>query len=245
MSSIHKFNIQRGDVVSIVGAGGKTSLMFALAKALRGIGMRVLVATTTKIHIPREGLYDHILIGGDAEKVLNFDKQGICVIGASINHRGKLTAFEPETLLRFSVAFDVTLLEADGARERLLKGWADHEPAVLPYSSKTIAVLNLSMLGKPPSPTYIHRLPLFLALCELGEHEPITHAALRKLVVKPSGIFKGAAGERILYINRANNDQTKREALEFIESFTPYEMSCFDRVIIGDTLFSSFCTYNC
>ena len=41
-------------VVSLVGGGGKTSLMFALASELRAEGMSVLVTTTTRILDPRD-----------------------------------------------------------------------------------------------------------------------------------------------------------------------------------------------
>ena len=42
------FNIIKGDIISITGAGGKTSLMFYLANQLKKRGT-VLIATTTKI----------------------------------------------------------------------------------------------------------------------------------------------------------------------------------------------------
>ncbi|MEL6149070.1 MAG: hypothetical protein AAFR56_05560, partial [Chloroflexota bacterium] len=45
----HAFNIQRGDVVAFVGAGGKTSAMIALGHELADMGWRVLATTTTKI----------------------------------------------------------------------------------------------------------------------------------------------------------------------------------------------------
>ena len=41
-----------GGVISLVGAGGKTSLMFRLAHELEKAGERVLTTTTTKIYEP-------------------------------------------------------------------------------------------------------------------------------------------------------------------------------------------------
>ena len=46
-----QFNIKKSDVVTITGAGGKTSLMFALANELSTLG-KVLVTSTTKIYVP-------------------------------------------------------------------------------------------------------------------------------------------------------------------------------------------------
>ncbi|MDF2949885.1 MAG: yqeC, partial [Sedimentibacter sp.] len=42
------FNINTGDVVSIVGSGGKTSLLFKLAEELKN-KYKVLVSTSAKI----------------------------------------------------------------------------------------------------------------------------------------------------------------------------------------------------
>ena len=44
------FDIKKGDIITITGAGGKTSLMFSLARELSTLG-RVLVTTTTKIFL--------------------------------------------------------------------------------------------------------------------------------------------------------------------------------------------------
>ena len=43
------FGVERGDVVAVAGAGGKTTLCFGLAHALVRRGWRVLTTTTTKI----------------------------------------------------------------------------------------------------------------------------------------------------------------------------------------------------
>ena len=58
MESLKKcFDLQGKEIVSIVGSGGKTSLMWALAKTYRKEA--VLVSTTTKIGFPQRQLYDY------------------------------------------------------------------------------------------------------------------------------------------------------------------------------------------
>ena len=44
--------LEGGGVVSLVGAGGKTSLMYRLARELAGAGQSVLTTTTTHIYPP-------------------------------------------------------------------------------------------------------------------------------------------------------------------------------------------------
>ena len=53
--------IKSKEVISIVGAGGKTSLMYALGKELRN--KKVLLSTTTKILPPRFDEVDFYGIG--------------------------------------------------------------------------------------------------------------------------------------------------------------------------------------
>ena len=53
MASLREgLKLEKGGVVSLVGAGGKTSLMFRLARELSIAGDAVLTTTTTKIFEP-------------------------------------------------------------------------------------------------------------------------------------------------------------------------------------------------
>lgn len=58
------FNIIKNDVITITGAGGKTSLLFFLAEKLSEYG-KVLVTTTTKIYCPSEEKYESLIIGNN------------------------------------------------------------------------------------------------------------------------------------------------------------------------------------
>ncbi|MCD4678214.1 MAG: hypothetical protein K8S18_19810, partial [Desulfobacula sp.] len=49
---IDNLQLNRRGVISLIGAGGKTSLMFCLAKELENSGKTVLTTTTTKIFMP-------------------------------------------------------------------------------------------------------------------------------------------------------------------------------------------------
>ena len=57
-------------VMSFVGGGGKTSLMFLLARQLVRSGMRVLTTTTTKIFVPTAEQSATVLIAIDPETIL-------------------------------------------------------------------------------------------------------------------------------------------------------------------------------
>ncbi len=57
-------------VISIVGGGGKTSLMFHLARQLAYSGKRVLTTTTTKILTPSAEQSETLLISQDPQIIL-------------------------------------------------------------------------------------------------------------------------------------------------------------------------------
>ena len=59
MNLIDTFKISKKDIITIVGAGGKTSLMYSASSLLRK-DYKVLVTTTTHIYIPDKSIYDEI-----------------------------------------------------------------------------------------------------------------------------------------------------------------------------------------
>ena len=56
------FNVARGEVVSLIGAGGKTSALIALAHELVDEGWRVLATTTTHIGADQLSLMPRALL---------------------------------------------------------------------------------------------------------------------------------------------------------------------------------------
>ncbi|RDC48863.1 putative selenium-dependent hydroxylase accessory protein YqeC, partial [Acinetobacter sp. RIT592] len=70
--------IKENDVITVVGAGGKTSLITYLSKQLSS-EYRVLLTTTTKIYIPKSSDYNNIILT-DKSNTFILDK-GITLCG--------------------------------------------------------------------------------------------------------------------------------------------------------------------
>jgi hypothetical protein len=64
--------IQAKEVISLVGAGGKTTLMFRLAQELFLNGKNVVTTTTTKILEPTSGETNFLFIDPDGRKIKDF-----------------------------------------------------------------------------------------------------------------------------------------------------------------------------
>ncbi|MBW2491457.1 MAG: putative selenium-dependent hydroxylase accessory protein YqeC, partial [Deltaproteobacteria bacterium] len=62
--------LEGGSVVSLVGGGGKTSLMFKLARELSMAGDTVLTTTTTKIFEPSRDQAACVILSGSVPDIL-------------------------------------------------------------------------------------------------------------------------------------------------------------------------------
>ena len=149
-------------VTSVIGSGGKTSLIAALARELPGT---VILTTTTHI-LPFEGIFTFTMQGmyGLAEKLA--ESHVVCV-GSQAEKNGKLVTPELGIDALASLA-DYVLVEADGARRLPLKAHAAWEPVIPACSDRTILVLGASGLGRPVREK-VHRPELF---CELAGCAP-------------------------------------------------------------------------
>src|ERR1017187_6974379 len=57
-------------LISIVGAGGKTTTMYTLASELAERGNRVVTTTTTNIYFPRQGETDTLIVAAKTPHIL-------------------------------------------------------------------------------------------------------------------------------------------------------------------------------
>ena len=132
-------------IISVIGAGGKTTLLHRLAEEYRRMGKRVLVTTTTHMLIEADTdlSCDSFVIGHKLEK------SGYCMAGARCEEQEKICALPNEVLCDLYDAADIILIEADGAKHHSLKYPAAHEPVIVPETTDVILLMGLWELGKP------------------------------------------------------------------------------------------------
>ena len=131
-------------VVSLAGAGGKTSTIRRLAWEAVGRGLKVLVVTTT--HMARPGAFG--VFDGNAEEIRTvLERRGLAVAGRTAE-KGKITFTGWELYKEACSLADLVLVEADGSRRLPLKVPRAGEP-VIPDNTDMILCLNgLTSLGK-------------------------------------------------------------------------------------------------
>lgn len=197
------FNINKGDVVSIVGSGGKTSLLFNLAKELK-IKYKVLVSTSAKIFLPSDDCYDFLYLNLDSYfNNKSNNSVGITVVAKDINKKtNKLIGIDDKDLDILIMDFDVILLEADGSKMLPIKGWKNHEPPVLSKTTKTIGVFPVNLINKKIDKKFIYGFHEFNILTDNSEY--INFRAIGKICSKKNGIFKNSNGFLYLFLNKAD-----------------------------------------
>ncbi|HIY50787.1 MAG TPA: putative selenium-dependent hydroxylase accessory protein YqeC [Candidatus Olsenella avicola] len=154
-------------VTSVIGSGGKTSLLAALARELPGT---VVLTTTTHI-MPFEGV--PLVTSADADDVrAALAGSRVVCVGAQGEKNGKLAA--PSLGIDALAALaDHVLVEADGAHRLPLKAHAPWEPVIPACSARTVLVLGASGLGRPVRDV-VHRPDVFCELAGCAPDDPVT-----------------------------------------------------------------------
>lgn len=229
-------DLKKESIVSIVGAGGKTSLMFNLAEELKE-DSKVLVTTTTKIFMPNKDQYDYMCLNKkDYLDYSQINNKGIYIFGSSLNKAGKVVGLDSSTIETVSESFNYTLIEADGSKMKPIKGWGINEPVIYQKTNKTIGVLDIKTIGKTINGTNVHRLKEFLKLTNSTINEPINIQHIISLILHSNGLFKNALGERILFINKVENADELFLANKLLEALLEKSNICFNKVIIGSLM---------
>ncbi|MEW8954909.1 selenium cofactor biosynthesis protein YqeC [Clostridium sp.] len=222
------FHIRRKDIVTIIGAGGKTSLMMALSKEFRD--EKTLVTTTTKIFIPESKDYDYLHITENIQE-FNYNKKGIWVIGVEVNKENKIFGINDRELGYLAESFNYIFIEGDGSKRKILKGWREDEPLVPNITTKTLGVISLKALDVFIDYENVHRLDKFLQISKGIESEKVNYNHLVNMIFNEDGLFKNSRGERILVINAVDNEEDKHKYYKLKELVEKRNKNYIDKVV--------------
>ncbi len=229
-------------VLSFIGAGGKTSLMFRLAHELHRKNPEQLIITTTstKIYPPSYEQSPHLLVHSDINTLVDWLNLHPCsptTIAAQILNNGKLRGFTADELDQWHHNFPQTtlLVEADGAAGHSLKAHHTDEP-VLPSSTDTIvALVGIDVLGKPLDEHFVHRPRKLSELLNRPLGSTIRIDDIATLMAHPKGYFHNAppTAKRILCLNKISSKQEKKIAEDIARAVLSNSATKIDSVIVG------------
>ncbi len=179
------FGVVRGDVVALIGAGGKTATLIALAHELAELGWRVLATSTAPIPADQLALMPHVLrfdAGADAISAA-LGEDGFVYITGSLG--GKGVAAPPMEWFGWTldaVNADVLLIEADEAAGLPLKAPLDHEPLIPPETSLVIPIASLAALGQPLDADHIYNPEAMIERYGFYEGNPVLSPWIAQVV---------------------------------------------------------------
>ena len=238
--------LEEGGVVSLVGAGGKTSLLYRLAHEFSKDGNTVLTTTTTKILMPRKEQSVHVVQGLSAASILSqakdrlVDHHHVTAVSGLLSSQGKLAGLDPDVVdhLWKSGIFQWILVEADGAAGRPLKAPAAHEPVIPGSCTHAIGILGLSVLDKPLEESWVFRPEVFSHLTGLQWGQNISEEAVADLIVHPLGLMKGVSRESTGYIflNQADGPDRVNTARRICSILKERKFTGAKAVLIGQAL---------
>ncbi len=213
MNLARALDVRQGDVVTFVGAGGKTTAIYRLADELAQQDWRVLVTTTTKVWPPEPGQVDGQFFAPNAavahQRLADMMTPGRrLLMAAGLDAiEGKLHGVTAELVCQVATAelVDAVLVEADGAKGRSLKAPERYEPVMPPCTTLLVPVAGLDAIGQPLSEAIVHRVERVRALTGLPPGEIIAPAHVARVVTHPHGGLKDApsAARVAVLLNKA------------------------------------------
>ena len=230
-------------VVSIVGAGGKTSLLFALAQELSNAGYKVLTTTTTKIFKPTLQQSPATIISEDSETILKEarsllrDTFHLSAAAGLESANDKLIGLQPgviEQILSANI-FDYILIEADGAARRSLKACASYEPVVPHFTDTIIALAGLDAVGKPLTEEWVFRSDVYSSITGLQLSQAVTEESIAEILLQDSKKITTDKGstQRVAFLNKADNTQLLNSGKRITAAIEKKNKGIFQRIIIG------------
>ena len=192
-------------ITSIIGGGGKTSLMLQLAQELAEKGT-VIICTSTRIFPPEE--IQLVASKCSREIVDALNQHRIICVSEGTDENGKLMppAIDINTLAEVA---DYVICEADGAKRLPLKAHAEYEPVIPEKSSQTILVVGIDGIGKTIE-FICHRPEIYARIAGVKLDDTVTAEIVAKVIEEEQLGTK-------LFINKVESEELWQEAKRISE----------------------------
>jgi probable selenium-dependent hydroxylase accessory protein YqeC len=234
-------NITPSQCVSIMGAGGKSTLMNRLADELIVLGRTVVLTSTTNYHRPQSLQSEQILLTREVREwpeklralarrwnrllVLHHDLGDAMVKGIDVAAVRTVHEHIPDAIV---------IVKTDGARKRWFKAPNQSEPVIPSWSQLCITVVSCEILGQPLTDALVHRPERVAELTGLNLGDPITPQAVGTVLTHPDTYAPKTppGARRAIYISHVASQADLAQA-EAIAAHLDH--AALDDVLAGDT----------
>jgi len=209
------------ELISIVGAGGKSTILFELGRDLAAPSGRVILTTTTKV--AADQVTEPTCWSDDPTEVEEALESGRPLFVVTGEVPGKATGPLPDAVDRLFVetAVDHMIVEADGARSMSIKAPADHEPVIPDLSTTVIVVVGIDAIGRPVSEVAF-RPDLVATISGIEEDDAMTVPNAAEVLLHAHGGLKGIPETARVVMSIAkvtpNTEETAQELAKMLEA---------------------------
>lgn len=213
-------SIGPGDIVALVGAGGKTTAMFSCAAELRRAGGAAVITTTTRIFVPDASSELGPVVERDRDRAMARTRAELAggripVVGTAITNDAKLTGVPPSWVADLAGLPGVhcVLVESDGSARLPITAPREDEPVIPPSATVVVVVVGVDALGGRIEHV-AHRPELLGELAELPRTATLDARAIARVMLDPRGNTQGAPGHArvVALINKADDERTIADA---------------------------------
>ena len=227
MDIVSALDAERG-LVSVVGAGGKKTTLYALAERID----RAVVTATVRIPIFDQHVASVAVTEDPLDALRAADEWPLGLVPER-ERDDRYRGYDAAVVGEIAAVGDAVLVKADGARRRWFKAPADDEPQVPAAATVVVPVVSVRVVGEPLSEERVHRPERVAALTDLSVGDAIGVNDVVALSTHPSGGLKGVpegAAVRPL-LNMVDDDGLEATARDIADRLLEHRR--VERVVLG------------
>jgi probable selenium-dependent hydroxylase accessory protein YqeC len=174
------------DMVCVVGAGGKKTTLYALARRLD----RAVVTATVRIPHFDEQVETVFVTDDPLSDLRSVDRWPVGAVRA--REPDRYVGYDPATVTAMAAdgSTGPVLVKADGARTRWLKAPAEHEPRVPSVADTVVPIASAKVVGEPIDAAHVHRPERVADLLDAAAGDRLTPADVATVLTHRDGGLK-------------------------------------------------------
>jgi len=239
MTLVQAFSIGEKEMISLVGAGGKTTLLYALGRELSAFRCGVILTTTTKIFEPEPSPFFLLFLSPELSAIKKWvaehvDRHQCLLLARKRLPNGKLEGICPEWAEEIYSMDGVSVIinEADGSAGRPLKAPRDGEPVIPKNTTLLVPLVGIDGMGCPLDEERVFRSAIASRLLNLPLGSTVTEDAIARLVME--WIKSGPVPARIVpLINKVDIPGGLEKAQKLARYLLSVDPTRIRRVVLG------------
>lgn len=197
-------DLEKDKIITLVGAGGKTSTIFELGKEFSNLNKKTIITTTTHMGFDK----DFILIEKDSDikKIENILKKIPLIKVGKKESEYKVKSLDFDLLKKIILLGDFILIEGDGSKNLPLKAPKDNEPVIIKETNLVIGIMGFDSINKKIK-DICHRPELVSKVLRKDLDEIIDYKDLVEIAQHENGLKKNVNCKYKVIINKVDKEE--------------------------------------